>query len=267
MRMRNVLVATDLTVGSELAFERTLSFCTGCNITLLHVLRAALPDPLRIQLHSVIEGYLADRVMYTAVRPLVATGHPASTIVTEAVTHCAELIVLGEPAVLRSPRLFVGTTAECVTRLTDRPTLMVKRARTGPYQRVVVALDGSPAATRALRMAVALAPRAEIQVVYALTKGPADAELKSESLRDVTERISDEVESAFRQAASAEHRNVAIDVLETSPYTALRHASESGDLLVMGTHSKAHWATSLELGRLAHHMLTEAACDVLLSPP
>src|SRR5688572_4195062 len=60
MTLREILVATDLTVGSELALERTLSFCSGCNVTLLHVLRAALPDPLRMQLHSVIEGYLAD---------------------------------------------------------------------------------------------------------------------------------------------------------------------------------------------------------------
>ena len=59
MTVHDVLVATDLTLGSELALERTLSFCSGANIALLHVLRAALPDPLRrIQLHSVIEGIL-----------------------------------------------------------------------------------------------------------------------------------------------------------------------------------------------------------------
>jgi nucleotide-binding universal stress UspA family protein len=63
--------------------------------------------------------------------------------------------------------LFVGTTAECVARLTDRPLLMVKRRSTGPYRRISLALDGSPAATRALKAAVALAPGAEFGVVYA----------------------------------------------------------------------------------------------------
>jgi nucleotide-binding universal stress UspA family protein len=272
MGVQDVLVATDLTVGSELALERTLGFCNGCNIALLHVLRAALPDPLRMQLHSVIEGYLADRAMYASgaaghrVRPIVATGHPVTTIVTEAVSQRAELIVLGEPGVLRRPHLFVGTTAECVARLTDRPMLMVKRAGRGAYQRIVVGLDGSPAAIRALGMAVALAPQAEFRVIYALTTTPADADVKTGSLRDVKARISAEVEGAF-QAASAERGNVLTEILETSPYTALRHASESCDLLVMGTHSKAYWTASLELGRLAHHMLAESASDVLVSPP
>lgn len=272
MTLHKVLVATDLTVGSELALERTLNFCSGCNITLLHVLRAALPDPLRMQLHDIVEGYLADRAMYTAgaagnmVRPVVATGHPATTIVTEAVSRSAELIVLGEPAVLRRPPLFVGTTAECVARLTDRPLLMVKRAGSGPYQRIVIALDGSPAAIRALRMAAALAPEAEFRMIYAMTLG-ADAGEKKESLHDVKQRISHEVESAFTQTASAERGNVVTEILDISPYTALRHASESADLLAMGTHSKAYWTTSLELGRLAHHMLAESASDVLVSPP
>ena len=63
------------------------------------------------------------------------------------------------------------------------------------------------------------------------------------------------------------YQGVGAEIVETSPYAALRHACESSDLLVMGTHSKAYWTASLELGRLAHHMLAESACDVLLSPP
>jgi nucleotide-binding universal stress UspA family protein len=273
MTLRNILVATDLTVGSELALERTLSFCSGCTVTLLHVLRAALPDPLRMQLHSVIEGYLADRAMYSpgvegnSVRPSVATGHPTTTIVTEAVSRRAELIVVGEPAVVRRPHLFVGTTAECVARLTDRPILMIKRAGSGAYQRIVAALDGSPAAVRALGVAVALAPQAQFRIIYASTSSPTEADRRNQSLREVKERISAEIEKAFAQISLPQSDNAIIEILETSPYTALRHACESSDLLVMGTHSKAYWTTSLELGRLAHHMLAEAACDVLVSPP
>lgn len=273
MGVHDVLVATDLTVGSELALERTVGFCSGSNITLLHVLRAALPNPLRLQLHNIVEGYLADRAMHTSgaaantVRPVVVTGHPATTIVTEAVSQRAELIVLGEPAVLRRPPLFVGTTAESVARLTDRPMLMVKRAGSGPYQSIVVALDGAPAAIRALSMAVALAPEAELRVIYAKPSAPANAGVKTESQRDIKQRITTEVENAFARAAVSRRGIVSIEILETSPYTALRHASEAGDLLVMGTHSKAFWATSLELGRLAHHMLAESVCDVLVAPP
>ena len=64
MTMHDILVATDLTDASETAQGRTLAFSHGSNVTLLHVLRAGLPDPLRMQLHSVIE--LGDRAMYSS---------------------------------------------------------------------------------------------------------------------------------------------------------------------------------------------------------
>ena len=276
MTMHHVLVATDLTDGSEMALERTLAFCRGCNITLLHVLRAGLPDPLRMQLHNVIEGYLADRAMYSpgagsnTVHPLVATGHPFTTIVSEAVTRRAQLIVMGEPALLRRAQLFVGTTAECVARLTDRPVLMVKRRGTGSYQRISVALDGSPASVRALKTAIALAPDAEFGIIYARPSVPIAHIVTEQSVRDIQDRIRREFESAFSSThvtPDTPAPNINIDIVETSPYVALRHASDVTDLLVMGTHSKAPWLTGLEIGALAQHMLAEAPCDVLISPP
>ena len=272
MAMREVLVATDLTVGSEVALERALGFCHGCNVTLLHVLRTGLPDPLRMQLHSVIEGYLADRAMYargngsTTIHPVVATGHPFTTIVSEAVARRAELIVVGEPALLRRPQLFVGTTAECIARLTDRPMLMVKRPGTGTYQRVSIALDGSPAAVRALKAAAVLAPGAAFRVIYAHAPTAASRAVAEHSQQNIKDRIRGELEGAFGNSASADQSNVVIDIVEASPYLALSHASDATDLLVMGTRSKAAWATGLEIGRLAHHMLAEAPCDVLVSP-
>ena len=57
-----------------------------------------------------------------------------------------------------------------------------------------------------------------------------------------------------------------IDIVETSPYTALRHASDTGDLLVMGIHSKPSWLTGVEIGVLAQRMLAGSPSDVLISP-
>jgi nucleotide-binding universal stress UspA family protein len=272
MALDQVLVATDLTDASEMALERTLAFSTACNIILLHVLRAGLPDPLRMQLHSVIEGYLADRAMYARgaasniVRPVVATGRPFATIVSEAVAHRAQLIVVGEPALMRRPHLFVGSTAECVARLTDRPLLMVKRAGTGPYQHVTVALDGAPAAVRALRTAAVLAPQAELRAIYAMPSSRVDLKAKTRSVGDVKSRIRAELDAAFGSEAGGSHG--VVEIVETPPYSALKHASDSTDLLVMGTHSKAApWAANLEIGKLVHYMLAEAPCDVLVSPP
>jgi nucleotide-binding universal stress UspA family protein len=241
-----------------MALERALAMCHGCDITLLHVVRAGLPDPLRMQLHNVIEGYLADRAMYSpgagsnTVHPLVATGHAFTIIVSEAVSRRAQLIVMGEPALLRRAQLFVGTTAECVARLTDRPVLMVKRRGTESYQRISVALDGSPAAIRALRTAIALAPNAEFGIIYAKPSVPI-THVAEQSERDIHDRIRREFGNAFSDAQLAPETrapNVTIDIGGTSPYVALRHASDATDLLVMGTHSKAPWLTGLEIGAL-----------------
>jgi hypothetical protein len=92
--------------------------------------------------------------------------------------------------------------------------------------------------------------------------------MAEQSERDIHDRIRREFENAFSNAQVAPETrapNVTIDIGETSPYVAIRHASDGTDLLVMGTHSKAPWQTGLEIGALAQRMLAEAPCDVLMS--
>jgi nucleotide-binding universal stress UspA family protein len=145
---------------------------------------------------------------------------------------------------------------------------MVKRPGAGAYRRITIALDGSPAASRALKAAVALAPDAKFGVIYARPSMPGDHGVTEQSVRDIKDRIRRELESAFgRSHATGSFPNIAIEIVETPPYLAIRHASDDTDLLVMGTHSKAPWLTGLEIGALAHQMLAEAPCDVLVSPP
>jgi nucleotide-binding universal stress UspA family protein len=142
---------------------------------------------------------------------------------------------------------------------------MVKRPGTGRYKKVSIALDGSPAALRALRAAVALAPGAAFRVVYAHAPVAASRLVVERSLRDIKDRVRAQLEAVFGDR-TADQPNVSIDVSEDSPYSALRHASDASDLLVMGTHSKTAWTSGLEIGKLAHHMLAEAPCDLLISP-
>ena len=146
---------------------------------------------------------------------------------------------------------------------------MVKRRGAGSYQRISVALDGSPAAVRALKTAIALAPNAEFGIIYAKPSVPI-THLAEQTERDIHDRIRREFESAFSSTQvtpGTRAANVSIDIVETPPYVAIRHASDATELLVMGTHSKAPWLTGVEIGALAQRMLAEAPCDVLMSPP
>ena len=86
------------------------------------------------------------------------------TIIAEAMGRNAELIVIGKAGIHPYADLFTGTTAERVVRFSDRPVLTVKQAANGPYRRILSAFDGSEGAVRALKMALVLAPDAEVRV-------------------------------------------------------------------------------------------------------
>ena len=280
MDIKHILVATDLTDGSDRALDRALGLAHGCTVTLLHVLAAGLPDVLRLRLQTEIEAFLAEKARQSQaslrtgdIRTLVVTGDPFSTIIHEGIMRRADLLVVGEPAKLRRQDLFVGTTAECVARFADRPVLMVKQARHAGYGRVLVAFDGSEAAVRALEIALALNPDAEFRITYAWWRPPATLgmdDVDPQGIRNEKERIKDRIEHAVSNAATvsaSRPTNLAIDLIESNPYLAIRHNVDWAELLVLGKHSKGGMAISSEIGRLARQMLAEAPCDVLVSPP
>ena len=279
MDIKHILVATDLTDRSERALSQAVDLAQGCSITLLHVLLAGLPDALRMRLQTEIESFLDESATRMRARPgsgdirtLVLSGDPYSTIIVEGIMRRADLLVVGEPAKLRRQELFLGTTAERVARFTDRPVLVVKHGGHGGYSRVLVAFDGSEAAVRALDAALALSPDAEFRITHAWWPQSAalglDDEKRQGSVKQ-NENVRAQVEHAVKKAATTSRpsKKLTVHLIENNPYVAMRHDSEWADLLVMGTHSKARLAMSTEIGKLALHMLSEAPCDMLLSPP
>jgi len=101
------------------------------------------------------------------VRFNVAVGEPVAGILDEAHERNADLIVVGEPGKKGLKEYFVGTTAERVARHSDRPVFIVKRRPNDAYRRVLVAVDFSEVASRALKAAYEIAPRAEFLAVHA----------------------------------------------------------------------------------------------------
>jgi nucleotide-binding universal stress UspA family protein len=278
--IKHILVVTDLTNRSDRALDRALGLADGCTVTLLHVIVAGLPDALKRRLISNIEAHLAEQAKAVQSRPnigdihtAVVTGDPFGTIVREAVTRGADLIVLGEPDRQRREDLFVGSTAERVMRSTDRPVLMVKRAGHGRYDRIAVAFEGSEASMRVLKTALALSPDAEFRVTHAWwppTAAMGIEDVLQRGTREKNEQIRSEIVRVAKEATTGAGRaapRLAFNFVEDNPYTVLRHDSDWADLLALGTHSKARLAMSTEIGRLARFMLAEAPCDVLVSPP
>ena len=279
-RIARILVGTDLTERSELAIQRALQLQqqVGATLTLLHVIEPQLMGDLAERRRRDAELFLDERL--TKLPPearktcshKVAIGDAFSVIDCEAQAQRADLIVLGEPGKYRYADLFIGTTAERVVRTSPIPVLVVKGITRGPYRRVLVPLDLSEGAVRALATSLALAPNAEVRVVHAWRPPLADL-AQRRGLPDVIRKENEKIRAAIERVAkrAATHsarqgRVLNIDMIEDNPYAVLRSESGWPDLLAMGTHARNRLATDM-IGSLARHMLAEAPCDVLVARP
>ena len=277
--MKHILVASDLTDRSERALGRALQLASPSGrLTLLHVVTGGLPEDIRIAQQRSAVAFIARRLECVPAAQkancegVIATGCVFSTIIAEAMGRNAELIVIGKAGIHPYADLFTGTTAERVVQFSDRPVLTVKQAANGPYRRILSAFDGSEGAVRALKMALVLAPDAEVRVVHAW-RPPHVSLGETETARKVIDDENEFLKALIREAAkqatvqSNTSAKVTIDLVENNPYLVIANESSSADLLVMGTHSKGRLASTFSIGALARHMLIEATGDVLTSPP
>ena len=275
MGLNRILVASDLTEGSERALDRALRLIPDpVQLTVLHVVPSGLPPHLVAEQQKSAKSFLAARLPQGAAGRLsvVVPGNAFSTIIGEAIARTADLIVIGKPDGHPYADLFKGTTAELVIRFSDRPVLMVKQAPRKPYRQILVAFDGSEGAVRALRTALAMAPDAEFRVLHAWW-GPrvafGDIEAARQVIQDENKCLKELIANAAKQAmtASGASAKMTIDLVESNPYIAISNQCSGADLLVMGTHSKGRLASTVSVGRLATHLLVESSCDVLTSRP
>jgi len=242
----------------------------------LHVMKPELPDDLAQLWRKGAQAYLDKRLGDGAasdsadVEGVVVTGDAFGAIIGEAVRRRAGLIVIGAPASRGYTDMFVGTTSERVFRFSNTPVLMVRREAAGPYRSILSAFDGSEGSVRALKAAMAIAPKAEFRIVHAWRPpqtSVGDAETARSAIERENENLKPLIHKAATDALSSSEGSLAVDMIEDNPFVALRNQTGSADLLVLGTHSKGRLATTLSIGSLARHLLAEAACDVLVSRP
>jgi nucleotide-binding universal stress UspA family protein len=173
--IKHILVATDLTDRSERACERGIRLARerAATVDLLHVVEGGLRAQVQERRRALAEEYLREwfasvsETERPGVRFSVETGDPFAVILERAQERNAGLIVLGEPGKKGLKDLFVGTTAERVVRHSDRPALIVRQTAPGAYRRVLIAIDFSEGASRALDAAYEVAPDAEFLAAHA----------------------------------------------------------------------------------------------------
>lgn len=275
-QLAHLLAATDLTGRSVYPLQRAMQLRaeSDCQVTVLNVvengLTAGITERRRADVLSELENW--QRSLTEATQPGVGVdvvvGDPFAAILEALRSLQADLAVIGGPGKRGLKELFTGTTAERVIRFADQPVLMVNQHPNGPYKRVLVAMDFSQGARRALEWACRIAPEAEIRLVHAWqppVKGPAHKKLQTDAAnRRLREQEEQQLRAVIQQVAPA--LSLPLEIADDEPYSALRNriGTFGADLLAMGTHARSRLSTAI-VGSLAQEFLAAGPCDVLVA--
>ena len=175
LSITSIVIASDLAKRSTLALQRAvrLKEQLGANLTLLHVLdgaaepaqseerRQRAKELLQAQVRSVCE----DETRHLWLK--VVEGERETTIIAEGEEAGADLLILGDGRKPGWRQRFVGTTTERIVRLSECPVLVVRQPADSGYRRLFCPFDGSPAACRALSIALSVANEAACLVMHA----------------------------------------------------------------------------------------------------
>jgi nucleotide-binding universal stress UspA family protein len=180
------------------------------------------------------------------------------------------LMVLGAHGDNPLRDLLFGSTAERLLRHATQPVLVVRRAPRGPYRRVLVPSDFSPASVTAFDLVERFAPGAALTVVHAFDV-PFEGKLRFAGVPE--EAIKAHRERAHREALAklatldAKSRNPRLPsiIKPQHPVQLILEAEKSrdADLIVIGRQGQSMVEEAL-LGSVARRVLSDAQCDVLV---
>ena len=291
-RIQRLLAATDLSAPARHAAERAALVARdlGASLELLHVISVAPVDRLRRLLAEAsvdLEAQVATDAL-TGVRRLAESlerqyqvraashvdhGALLKQIDARADASAADVLVLGARGASFMRHLLLGSTAERMVRRASRPMLVVKHPPRGPYRRLLIAVDFSPASLPACACARALAPRAEFVLLHAF-EVPFEARLRSagvleDTLRRYREMAQSQAERAmqsFLAAAGLPPEATTTLVLhgEASSLITEQEQERDCDLVVVGKRGES-MVDDFLLGSVTKHVLQESQGDVLVS--
>lgn len=288
---RTIIVPLDGSLLSEraLPLAAALAHATGARLVLLQAVRVVgAPGPALSELQTRVgqdaQHYLDSQALSLRQEGLtVATTTPSEApdqaILTTADLHEADLIVMTTHGRAGLGRLIHGSVAEAVLQHSPIPVLLVHAAEGhksppsfGSLDRIVIPLDGSPFAERALLPGVALA-RALGAKVSLLRVVPAAQNKVNERRVDLASAAPPEGEAATYLAQVADRLRGHGVIVETivrfgPPAEAIVkecQANQKG-LLAMATHGRTGM-DRIRLGSVAMQVLTRGKLPTLLVRP
>lgn len=280
--MHRILIGVDLTERAPRVAQWACGFVDGDGTAVLaHVVPGGpVPDFLRSLLESAGRSAVLEEAearlaglgesLPCRVEVRTARGRPAPELARLGKDVEADMLAIG-PRGGRASRL--GTTAEQLVRLADRPVLVVREPRGTAPARLLIAVDASPQADPVLEMGAMLMKRFEARatVLHVLDEdllvalrvapeGSADHTMSREAIAATRAWIADKV----REHGLPEERT-SIAAIFGSPIHEIGGRTEPGghDLVVMGSRGLGGIGRDI-LGSVASGVLRAAWCPVLV---
>jgi len=276
--LTNVLVATDLSSGSELAVARALLLPCGAGAErlFLHVVGGNADSPVA-RAEEVVLAHHLDEARRLAARgggPAVADrdvasstvrGRASTEIVGAARRQKAGLIVLGRHGESSVRATHLGSTVEGAIRRAQTSVLVVSQPVSGPYRRALVAVDFSDTSRLAIDLTLRLtdADTSSIDVLH-VVGGREDGLPQDLAANDQEQEARTRLEAFFTAFAGAgvdftpivergDPRDVIVDAA----------AARGCDLIVLGARGRASLQRFL-IGSVTEAVVRAARCDVLV---
>lgn len=293
--INTILIATDLSDRAARAENRAAMLGAAfrsATVELLNVKEASLPDTLARITNSTSESAQARLVEQTQ-RELQARaaeladnhgiqcacavrfGRPASEIVSRANELGADLTVVGAHGGNFLTDLFIGNTVDKLTHLCRQPLLVVKNEARQAYRRVLVPVDFSEDSKHAARVALAIAPDADITILHAfevLFEGQMQyANVPREQINNYRTQAREEARLAVNQfidELGAGDRHITRELKFDLPGPAVREYAMAvkPDLIVMGKHGRSRFEEFI-IGSVTRATLDQTDSDVLIVSP
>jgi nucleotide-binding universal stress UspA family protein len=275
MKIRSILVATDLSVQENLAVRRACRLADAHRATVnlmympQHGQDVASQAATRLaDIRRRIEDQAGLRVRAVPVK----AKPDAEDLVAAA--RGVDLVVLPHRRERSTAAFFRGQPVLRLLRRCDCPVLIARRHEREHYARILVATDLSPRAEALLELATHLDPRAQLQVFHAAsTLGEArlrSAEATEQAVRAYRRRVQRDAEDRMRALAGRfeRHGNVLSTVIgrgDPGWQAVLQQERSDAELVVIGKTRASAWEDFL-CGSAAHRVLSWGRGDVLVVP-
>lgn len=286
--MKTLLAATDFSDDARHAVLRAALIAVEqrAQLEALHVMSGPSLNALREMFPSssdaeaklvddakhMLDELVADVAKKTgaAVTARVKVGHVLNEIISS--SEQSDMLVLGARGMNPLRDMILGTTAERLLRKCMCPVLVAKCPPLGPYQRVIVPVDFSPYSVAALRMALLVAPMADITLVHAFDvpfegklwlAGVAEEKIQEYRIQARQQALSN-IDTLVKDSGADLHRFYRTVERDGAATLILAQEAKLGaDLIVIGKRGQSIIEETL-LGSVTRHVISDAKCDVLV---